>query len=209
MNIVRNIRIIDGDDRFVTNGLKRFIGREFNIAKLKQEENEYQRVFNYLINYILDANPVINDGQTIAYHSWMLKFVFSDNFITLNEISATGDSFIEGVDNAIRIVNEQREVCFSNSSDPLYPLFSQMIVVSKGVLEGDPIEAVRYKSPTHMTGWWITTDLYDGDIKSLQTMHYYHLAFKRPDILRYLALPYGYRFNLDNKVHIWFDPNAN
>jgi hypothetical protein len=84
-----------------------------------------------------------------------------------------------------------------------------MIVISKGVLEGDPIDAVRYKSPTHMTGWWITTDLYDGDIKSLQTMHYYHLAFKRPDILRYLALPYGYRFNLDNKVDIWFDPNAN
>jgi hypothetical protein len=32
------------------------------------------------------------------------------------------------------------------------------------------------------------------DIKSLKLVHFYHVAFARPDILKYLAIPFGYRF---------------
>jgi hypothetical protein len=81
---------------------------------------------------------------------------------------------------------------------PMFPNFGQMIVISKGVYEGKDIEAIRYDSPKHMCGWWLITDDYDDNIESLMTVHYYHVAFKRPDILKYLAIPFGYRFLMEN-----------
>jgi len=57
-----------------------------------------------------------------------------------------------------------------------------------------------------MTGWWLTTDLYDGDIKSMMVVHYYHVVFARQDIVKYLALPYGFRFHYTSgRGDVWFD----
>ncbi|QEC80457.1 hypothetical protein FSB76_10130 [Mucilaginibacter ginsenosidivorax] len=102
------------------------------------------------------------------------------------------------------VVSEQIKECQDQNSIPIFPLFNQMIVISEGVLEGDFVDAVRYPSPQHMTGWWLTTNLYNNDIKTLKTIHYHHLAFKRPDLIKYLALPFGFRFLSENKM-IWFD----
>jgi hypothetical protein len=68
------------------------------------------------------------------------------------------------------------------------------------------VEAVRYPSPSLMCGWWLVTDEYDDDVKSLMNVYYYHVAFKRPDILKYLAVPFSYRFVIDPyKCEAWFD----
>lgn len=85
----------------------------------------------------------------------------------------------------------------------------QLVVVSDGVLEGDLVEGVRYPSPDHMSGWWIITEKYNGDTATLRTEHFSHLLEKRNDLLKYLDLPYGYRFFQDgykqNNEDIWFD----
>jgi hypothetical protein len=87
-------------------------------------------------------------------------------------------------------------------------LGDRLVVVSDGVLESEPVEAVRYPSPEHMSGWWITTDRYNGDVQSLRTHHLYHLTAARPELAQYLALPYGFRFNLARGEDIWFDPEV-
>ncbi|MBF7074579.1 hypothetical protein ISG33_14330 [Glaciecola sp. MH2013] len=44
-----------------------------------------------------------------------------------------------------------------------------MVVISDGIYENNgPVEGVRYPSPEHMSGWWLTTELYNGDIKTLK-----------------------------------------
>jgi hypothetical protein len=73
------------------------------------------------------------------------------------------------------------------------------------VLQGDVVQGVRYPSPEHMSGWWITTDRYDGDIRSLTQEHLYHLTAARPDLARYLALPFGFRFDQASGEDVWFD----
>ena len=75
-------------------------------------------------------------------------------------------------------------------------------------MEGQPTEGVRYPSPEHMSGWWLTTDLYDGDVRSLRVEHLYHVTAARPDLLPFLALPFGYRFALGGQQRIWFDDAA-
>ncbi|WP_207221120.1 immunity protein Imm33 domain-containing protein [Pseudoduganella lutea] len=84
------------------------------------------------------------------------------------------------------------------------PRSDQLVVISDGVYEGDAVEGVRYPSPEHMSGWWLTTDRYDGDIKSLKTVHFYHIAQFRPDLNDFLGLAFGYRF-FSGDGRTWFD----
>lgn len=60
----------------------------------------------------------------------------------------------------------------------------------------------------HMSGWWFTTDLYDGNIRSLKTTHMYHVSVARPDVAPYVSLHFGYRFDLDEQDDVWFDEQA-
>ncbi|NOU68792.1 hypothetical protein GC096_32740 [Paenibacillus sp. LMG 31461] len=93
---------------------------------------------------------------------------------------------------------------------PWYPLFSQKIAISQGVYEGGyAVNAVRYPSEEYMTSWYLTTDLYDGNVQSLMVVHYYHVAFNRPDLLKYLALPFGFRFYVSaTEIEVWYDDNV-
>lgn len=78
-------------------------------------------------------------------------------------------------------------------------------MISDGVLEGQAIEAVRYPSPAHMSGWWLITDRYDGNFRSMRREHLYHLTAKRPDFAPFLALPFGFRVDLSGEERVWFD----
>jgi hypothetical protein len=96
---------------------------------------------------------------------------------------------------------------FHDVSSPenwLLPKPDQLVVISEGVYEGDMVEGVRYPSPKHMSGWWLTTDRYDGNIKSLKTVHFHHITERRPDLSGFLGLPFGYRF-FSGDGHTWFD----
>ncbi|RTE10920.1 hypothetical protein EJQ19_06420 [Paenibacillus whitsoniae] len=109
----------------------------------------------------------------------------------------------------MKVVQEQKQECQKYESTPKFPIFNQMIVISNIVYEGLAVDAVRYLSPEHMSGWWLTTDLYDDNVESLMTVHYHHVAFIRPELIKYFALPYGYRFNITGKEQdVWFDENA-
>lgn len=209
MNTYRDIKIkIDGDYLRTTN-LTPLIG--YDVKVLNQgNSQDCLRFLNYFIDYCIDYTPQIMPEQTIAYHSWLVQLSNSnDSILSVWEAKSNGDGFVEGISYATKVISEQEDLCSRFDASPVYPQFSQNIVISKGVYEGLSIDAVRYSSPEHMTGWWLTTDLYDDNIESLINVHYYHVAFNRPDILKYLALPYGFRLYLsDSEEDIWFDENA-
>jgi len=189
-----------------TVGLYSVIGHEFRILMNKFEFVDYEKVIVYLLKYVLNHNPVIINEETISFHSWLLKFKEKGEYFDLWETSYNGQEFVEGVDYAIRITYDQEDTCRKFNVIPVFPTFSQNIVISKGVYDSLDIEAVRYESPSHMTGWWLTTDLYDDNIESLMNVHFYHIAFNKPEILKFLALPFGYRFYLSDKgVDVWLD----
>jgi hypothetical protein len=93
---------------------------------------------------------------------------------------------------------EQRELCTAVGArfDPPSP--EMLVVISDGVYEGDSVQGVRYLSPPHMSGWWLTTGRYDGSTQSLKPVHLRHVYETRPDLARYLALPFGYRFSSES-----------
>lgn len=105
------------------------------------------------------------------------------------------------------ILNEQRKCCEFYEANFIPVNLDQLVVISDGVLDGGkPVEGVRYKSPLHMSGWWLTTDDFNGDINTLKNLHFSHIIHKRPDLALYMALPYGYRFLLGGESeHVWLD----
>jgi hypothetical protein len=203
----QGINILKKRECFYTVGLNKYIFKELKVSAGLRSDEEYFDLLMYLIDYIQQPNINIKALETIAYHSWILQFVEAkDDNYEIWEAERTGNGYVAGSDYAIKVVTEQKNECSTNEVLPIFPTFSQNIVISKGVYEGLYIEAIRYPSPKHMTGWWLITDEYDNNLSSLMNVHYYHVAFKRPHIIRYLALPFGYRFlTRQNGTELWFD----
>ncbi|WP_374018011.1 hypothetical protein ABU162_28710 [Paenibacillus thiaminolyticus] len=209
MNTYREIQVLTDSSYLFTNNLLPVIGYEIKVLD-QENSQECLNFLKYFIDYCLDYKPRINPEQTIAYHSWLVQLCHSsDSLLSVWEAKSDGDGFREGISYASKVIKEQVELCNKFDVSPDFPQFSQNIVISKGVYDGLGINAVRYSSPEHMTGWWLTTDLYDDNVDSLMNVHYFHVAFNRPDILKYLALPYGFRFYItDSEEDIWFDEDA-
>ncbi|WP_010604482.1 immunity protein Imm33 domain-containing protein [Pseudoalteromonas maricaloris] len=106
----------------------------------------------------------------------------------------------------LEVIKVQQECCENYRAQYTPVDEEQMVVISDGVYEGLPLEGVRYPSPDHMSGWWLTTDEYNGDTSSLKTVHFTHIVEHRPEVAIYMALPPGYRFMLGGQEeHVWFD----
>lgn len=184
--------------------LERFgceISVNFNDVSLKDDAIEF---IDLVVSYI-EAGHKVASGETLGYGSWITKMELNDNreLMFFEQAPLTGE-YTLGISTTLRLWLEQHSVCSKVGADFTTPRFEQLIVISDGVLEGEETEGVRYPSPEHMSGWWITTDKYDGNTKSLKTVHAQHVAVNRPDLVKYLGLPHGYRFHeLTNDA--WFD----
>ncbi|GAE64562.1 hypothetical protein H3Z85_03475 [Chryseobacterium indologenes] len=200
MIIYKEIEISINDNIYVkTKGLASYIGKEIRVIKGVNDQDDYVSIIKFFIDYIVENRPIISDKENIAYYSWLLQFRLEENFYDIYEINSDGSEFNKGCDTAISIIRNQSEICAHYGLPTQFPNFNQMVVISKGVYEGKDIEAIRYESPENMSGWWLITDDYDDNIESLMTVHYHHVAFTRADILGYLAIPFGYRFLMENK----------
>jgi hypothetical protein len=170
---------------------------------------ESNRFLRYVIRYIAEEAARIGPGDTLEYGYWTVKFELRDDrMLEVWEYNASAKDLIPGATLAMTYWRDQHLVCETLGAEFLPPRADKLAVVSKGVLEGDPVQGVRYPSPEHMSGWWITTDRYDGNIGSLKNEHLYHVTAARPELARYLALPYGFRFHLSEKEDVWFDSDV-
>jgi hypothetical protein len=192
INIVDNLYV-------ETKKLDSYKTKEIRVIIGDNQPENYIEVIKYVIDYIVDSKPIISENQNIGYYSWLLQFRLGEgNFYDLYEANSDGSGFNKGCDTAISVVKQQSEICWQQNLIPLFPNFNQTVVISDGVYEGKDIEGIRYDSPQDESGWYLITDDYDNDIKSLKMVHFYHVAFARPDILKYLAIPFGHRFLMDN-----------
>lgn len=204
----KGIQINVVDNLYVeTKELNSYITKEIRVSIGDNQPENYIEVIKYIIDYIVDSKPVISENQTIGYYSWLLQFrVEEGGCYDLYEVNFDGSGFIKGCDTAISVVRTQSEICWQQGLIPLFPNFNQSVVISDGVYEGKDIEGIRYDAPQDESGWYLITDDYNDDIKSLKMVHFYHVAFKRPDIMKYLALPFGYRFFMENgQVQVFKD----
>ena len=130
----------------------------------------------------------LSESSPLRYGFWEIVLRRNAHQLDVWECAADGQTLERGADLSLRWWREQHDVCARWHAEFSPPSMRQLIVVSDGVFEGDVVQGVRYPSPDHMSGWWITTDRYNGDIKTLKTEHAFHLVQHRPDLARFLAL---------------------
>lgn len=201
--------LIKLDDLIVSLGVKKFLGKEFCINNGSYSEDNLRTIIDYILNYVKSEEKKILNNETIGVGSWILKFVFSDDYIEIHELKdiVNGENIYEfNLDYIIRFINEQQNIARKYNVKLDIPRIGQKIAFSKEICEGSEINAVRYIAPEHMSGWYLTSNSYNGDINSLQVDYLYFLLKKRPDLAGYLSLPFGYRFfKSNNETDVWFD----
>jgi hypothetical protein len=196
---------LDDDRTCETVGLIKQTGYELSASVTDSLLIEDCREFlEFVANYLLAGNP-LRAGETLMYGYWLTKAQLDDKRrMFFQEYNPEATEFVFGVSHTIRYWKEQHDICEKGKAIFSPPRPDQKIVISEGVYEGDEVEGVRYPSPNHMSGWWITTDRYNGNVESLKTVHAHHVSAKRPDLAKFLALPFGYRFVSKND-DVWFD----
>jgi hypothetical protein len=203
------VKVLQSDHRFAvrTEGLRASGCSEISIDVDASLLEESERFLKYASDYISGAGKHIKPGETMAYGYWLVKFREAEqgDYLETWEYSADASMFVKGGDLTLGYWRDQHFVCDLHKARFSPPRPDRLTVVSAGVMEGLAVQGIRYPSPGHMSGWWITTDLYDGNIKSLRHEHTYHVTAARPDLAQYLALPDGFRFNLSVAEVVWFD----
>ena len=197
------------DSQFVvkTVGLASRGHSEFLVAVGESEiVGEAEAFLNYICHYLTTSGKTIRPGETMAYGYWLVKFQeWGVNILQTWEYNREATDFIPGANLTLRYWRDQHIVCTLHEAEFKPPKPDKLTVISKGVLEGLPVQGVHYPSPKHMSGWWITTDQYDGNIESLKHEHTHHVTAARPELAKYLALPEGFRFDLSIKEDVWRD----
>jgi hypothetical protein len=168
---------------------------------------EAEALLRNLAAYMTSEGVRVEAEETLAYGYWAVQVREEQpaGRFELWEYNADATRFVPGANITLNCWRDQHEVCERYGAEFSPPQPNQLVVISDGVLRGDAVQGVRYPSPEHMSGWWITTDRYDGDIRSLTQEHLYHLTAARPDLARYLALPFGFRLDQANDEAVWFD----
>ncbi len=162
----------------------------------------------FVVRYLDRSGRPIRDRETLRYGYWLVKFVAAEresDILDVVEFDPEATTFVPGGSLAVRYWEEQHRVCKRNNALFAPPDPDTLTAVSAGVMEGKPVQGMRYPWPAHMSGWVVVTDDYSGDVTSLVREHTYHLSAARPDLAPYLALPPGFGFDLRGRVRVTYD----
>lgn len=73
-----------------------------------------------------------------------------------------------------------------------------------------PINGLRHPSEGKSSGWYIWSgEELSQDQDFFKPLHAKHLVERCPQVLKFLGLPVGYRFLIDNEgyMDVWYDPS--
>lgn len=110
----------------------------------------------------------------------------------------------------LEIEKQQKEICEKYKVPFQHLDFNLKLGIADNYFEGIfPLNGLRQKQENGTCGWYLWAGeefLEDEDF--FKPLHVYHLAEKKPEIIKYPALPEGWRFLVaENYEDVWFDEN--
>lgn len=106
------------------------------------------------------------------------------------------------------MINKQKEICSRFNVNWVESSLLSKVGIAENVKLGImPIHGLRHHPKDDSTGWYIWAGDYSDSSDFFVPLHVNHLYEWCPDIIKYLGLPPGFRFLVDNKGHedIWID----
>lgn len=182
-----------------TRGLRTFGTPEIHLSRPTPElEGSGFELLRTLGDYIVSHQKALGANDKVSHGYWLVQLRRrEDGDFEVFESTADGGDFIRGGSLALHYWKEQSDVCRRFDAEFSPPRPDQKAAVSLGVLEGDiPVWGVRYPAPPHMSGWYLTTERFSGNVADLRVEHLYHVTAERADLAPFLALPPGFRFEV-------------
>jgi hypothetical protein len=196
-----NVEILHVGDRRITRGLAGTLGCEIALAGLV-ESPVVEQAFAALVEMLRDCGLPENE---FFFGAWALRAERDGEVLSIFERDPSWSTWVPGMKLASEWWTAQRQLAAAVASEWSPARATQLVATSPGVFEGRQVEGVRYPAPQHMSGWYLTTDLYDGDVKSLTLHHLHHIGAARPDLIGYLGLAPGFCFDQRSDDKPYFD----
>jgi len=197
-------------DWFVTRGLVDLGMHELALHDERPAwSNDARTLLAYTMQYVESSGNRIVPGQTMSYGFWLVKFVLNDSSVLeVHEYDEDGELFVKGARLSMEFWREQHRICQIVGAAFHPPRPDKLVAVSSDLPHAAVVEGVRYNLEDPMSGWIITSQGYDGPVQTLRGEHAWHLVRLRRDLIRFLALPVGYRFTSDREDAVRFDPGV-
>ncbi len=200
--------ILDLNNSAVTQGLNDSLGYEFSLNNVNSE-SDARFIVDYIVKYLNLVELNLKDQETMGFGSWFIKFIANGSYLEIHELKDVKDGinlFEFDISFTLQLMKDQIKICDSVGVSPNFPSISQKIAIMEDVYNGSEVNAVRYDEPSHMTGWYLTSNAYSGDIKELSVDYLFYILKEQPRIGKFLALPDGYRFFFsDETEEVWKD----
>lgn len=108
------------------------------------------------------------------------------------------------------IQHQQKEICSKLKIDWTPVNINSLIAINDSLFSTlNPINGLRHPKHGTIDGWylWRGGDIPQNDIEFFKPMHLLHLIEQYSSALKYLGLPPGWRFQIDDRGYedIWFD----
>lgn len=105
------------------------------------------------------------------------------------------------------IVRVQKDVCNRYGKQYVASPPNMKVGISRDI-KSIPINGQRHPLEGDTTGWYIWTgDDFSDDPDYFLPIHTSHLEVVLPSVLKYLGLPPGWRFLIDDTYEdVWYDP---
>lgn len=107
------------------------------------------------------------------------------------------------------VSEQQRQACDRVGAEPLEAPADLKLGIAKEALSGHrPINGLRHPPEADTTGWYIWAGDFSTAPDFFVPLHVEHLEAACPEVVRYLALPPGWRFLIaDGYEDVWYDPS--
>ncbi|WP_320200619.1 immunity protein Imm33 domain-containing protein (plasmid) [Agrobacterium sp. rho-13.3] len=108
------------------------------------------------------------------------------------------------------IDDEQSEICKKHNCSPLAFDPAMHVGVNLDSLSHQPIYGVRVRPTDDTSGWYFWGGEYSDDDGFFYSVHGFHVLERLPELGKYLALPPGYKFILDDEGYedVWYDTSS-
>ncbi len=105
-------------------------------------------------------------------------------------------------------VKKQKQICRKYNADYIATNLNLKLGISQDFFSGElPLSGLRHPAEVGTCGWflWVGEEMSEAD-DYFQPLHIIHLVEKFPSVMKYLGLPYGWRFLTANDYEdVWFD----
>jgi hypothetical protein len=140
-------------------------------------------------------------GETLQIGWMVTKLASGPNgrlVITEPDMKAVPIEFVDSLDNTLLHLRAQKDSVESLGKDVelAFPSLRQSAVVHKNYKAANQIVLERLKGDGADSGWWLLdpTDRVGGqNAANFMKISLYQLAIERPDLVKFLAIPPGYR----------------